>query len=203
MKSARRHLTFANVASLLALVFSMSGGALAARHYLINSTGQINPKVLKKLKGTPGEIGPIGPQGPTGLTGSKGSTGGRGEPAPSLLATGASESGDFGVRGNVTGGSLAESVTFRIPLAATIAKAQVVFTEAGAPPVEHCAGPGLADKGYLCVYATTVGEVGAAKSFDAEGSERLEGSGRLGLTLEVPVTGAKPAYEGTYTVTGS
>jgi hypothetical protein len=45
----RRHLTYANVAATLALVFSMSGGALAAKHYLIDSTKQINPKVLKSL----------------------------------------------------------------------------------------------------------------------------------------------------------
>src|SRR5438876_8031642 len=47
---ARMRLTYANVAATLALVFSMTGGALAAKHYLINSTSQINPKVLKKLK---------------------------------------------------------------------------------------------------------------------------------------------------------
>lgn len=45
----RHRLSYANVAATLALVFSMSGGALAATHYLINSTKQINPKVLKKL----------------------------------------------------------------------------------------------------------------------------------------------------------
>jgi hypothetical protein len=36
----------------------MSGGALAAKRYLINSTKQINPKVLKALKGN---VGPWGP----------------------------------------------------------------------------------------------------------------------------------------------
>ena len=44
-------LTYANVAATLALVFSMSGGALAASHYLINSKSQINPKVVRALKG--------------------------------------------------------------------------------------------------------------------------------------------------------
>jgi len=47
----RRRFSYANVAATLALVFSMSGGALAANHYLINSTKQIKPSVLKKLKG--------------------------------------------------------------------------------------------------------------------------------------------------------
>jgi hypothetical protein len=48
-KSTHRRLSYANVTATLALVFSMSGGALAANHYLINSTKQINPRVLKAL----------------------------------------------------------------------------------------------------------------------------------------------------------
>jgi hypothetical protein len=48
----RRRLTYANVAATLALVFSMSGGALAASHYLIKSTKQISPKVLKSFAAT-------------------------------------------------------------------------------------------------------------------------------------------------------
>jgi hypothetical protein len=46
MNSIRRRLSYANVVATLALVFAMSGGALAASHYLVNSTKQINPKVL-------------------------------------------------------------------------------------------------------------------------------------------------------------
>jgi hypothetical protein len=45
-----RRLKFANVAALLALVLAMSGGALAARHYLITSTSQISPRVLSELR---------------------------------------------------------------------------------------------------------------------------------------------------------
>jgi hypothetical protein len=45
----RRRLNYANVTATLALFFAMSGGALAAKRYLINSTKQINPKVLKAL----------------------------------------------------------------------------------------------------------------------------------------------------------
>lgn len=56
----RRHLTYANVAATLALVFAMSGGALAASHYVITSTKQIKPSVLKELKGKPGPPGPTG-----------------------------------------------------------------------------------------------------------------------------------------------
>jgi hypothetical protein len=49
--SIRKHLSYANVVATIALVFAMSGSALAAKHYLITSTNQISPKVLKKLAG--------------------------------------------------------------------------------------------------------------------------------------------------------
>ena len=65
MKTLRSHLTYANVVATLALFFAMSGGALAARHYLINSTKQINPRVLNKLKGKTGKTGKTG-RGGTG-----------------------------------------------------------------------------------------------------------------------------------------
>jgi hypothetical protein len=45
-------LSYANVIATLALVFSMTGGAMAAQHYLINSTSQINPAVLGTLRGS-------------------------------------------------------------------------------------------------------------------------------------------------------
>jgi hypothetical protein len=49
MERIRRHLTYANVTATLALVFAMSGGALAAKHYLLSSTRQISPGVLKSF----------------------------------------------------------------------------------------------------------------------------------------------------------
>jgi hypothetical protein len=42
-------LSYANVVATLALVRAMSGGAIAATHYLITSTKQISPRGLKKL----------------------------------------------------------------------------------------------------------------------------------------------------------
>ncbi len=76
MNSIRRRLSYANVVATVALVFAMSGGALAAKHYLINSTRQINPKVLRKLKGNTGRTGA------TGATGLSGKEGARGEAGP-------------------------------------------------------------------------------------------------------------------------
>jgi hypothetical protein len=73
----RRRFSYANVVATLALVFAMSGGALAANHYLIKSTKQISPKVLKKLKvkGKTGKAGKTGTPGATGAAGSIGSNG--------------------------------------------------------------------------------------------------------------------------------
>jgi hypothetical protein len=74
----RRRLCYANVVATLALVFAMSGGALAAGHYLLTSTSQVSPKVLKALKGKPGQAGPAGVQGSQGAQGPAGSTGAQG-----------------------------------------------------------------------------------------------------------------------------
>jgi hypothetical protein len=82
----RRRFTYANVAMTLALVFAMAGGAYAAGKYVITSTKQISPKVLKSLtgkagptgaSGATGAVGPTGPAGPTGPVG-KGETGPQG-----------------------------------------------------------------------------------------------------------------------------
>src|ERR1700688_5220930 len=78
----RKHLTYANITATLALVFAMSGGALAAHHYLISSTKQISPKVLKKLKGRTGKTGHTGKTGATGATGPAGPAGKEGSQGP-------------------------------------------------------------------------------------------------------------------------
>lgn len=56
MKALRRNLSYANVTATLALVFAMSGGALAAKHYLVNSTKQLNPRVIHSLETTDSRI---------------------------------------------------------------------------------------------------------------------------------------------------
>ena len=71
----RKRVTYANVVATLALVFTMSGGAFAATHYLVNSTKQINPKVLKTLKGNTGKQGPAGKEGAPGKEGVAGKEG--------------------------------------------------------------------------------------------------------------------------------
>jgi hypothetical protein len=65
----------ATAIATLALVFAMTGGAYAAKHYLITSTKQISPKVLKALKGKPGPAGPAGLAGAAGGVGLVGAPG--------------------------------------------------------------------------------------------------------------------------------
>src|ERR1700730_15789112 len=161
MNSLRKHFGYANVVATLALVFAMSGGALAANRYLINSTKQINPKVLKKLKGNVGKTGAQGLSGPKGEQGVKGEPGAKGETGPkgeagisalSALPSGKAESGQFGVRADKGTGFLYDAVTLPVPLAEEIPETQTVYNEAGKAS-EHCSGIGHADKGFLCVYS--------------------------------------------------
>jgi hypothetical protein len=99
MNYLRRHLSYANIVATFALVFAMSGTAIAAHHYLINSTKQINPSVLKALKGNAGKAGAPGAPGSAGLTGAKGDAGPKGEGGPSGI------SGYQVVEGNVAEGT--------------------------------------------------------------------------------------------------
>jgi hypothetical protein len=92
------HLTPATVIVTAALVFAMTGGAYAASKYVITSTKQISPKVLKALKGANGKNGTLGPaglagaQGPagvkgeTGAAGAPGANGSNGTPGESVTA---------------------------------------------------------------------------------------------------------------------
>jgi collagen triple helix repeat protein len=91
----RRHLSYANVVATMALVFAMGGSAIAAKHYLISSTNQINPKVLKKLRGNHGNrgnTGASGPQGPSGAAGAAGAPGTPGAPGANGAVAGYSAS---------------------------------------------------------------------------------------------------------------
>jgi hypothetical protein len=80
-----RRFTYTNIVLTLALVFAMTGGAYAAKRYLITSTKQISPTVLKTLTGKTGPVGatgaagPAGPQGPAGTPGPAGPAGAKGE----------------------------------------------------------------------------------------------------------------------------
>ncbi len=93
-----------NAIALTALLFAMTGTGLAASHYIITSTSQIKPSVLRQLRGERGPRGPAGEPaeeasggvyllagtegppgfpGPVGPRGERGDRGERGEMGPS------------------------------------------------------------------------------------------------------------------------
>ena len=74
----KKHLQFSNLVAVSALFFALGGTAVAASKYLITSTSQISPKVLKALKGAHGARGAAGPRGVAGTTGTAGAAGATG-----------------------------------------------------------------------------------------------------------------------------
>ena len=88
----------ASIIAVTALFFALGGTAVAS-HFLITSTSQIRPSVLKKLRGGTGPAGPTGPAGVTGVTGATGPTGTTGPAGPSGSAGKEGPSGKEGARG--------------------------------------------------------------------------------------------------------
>ena len=181
----RRRLSYANVTATLALFFAMSGGALAAKHYLINSTKQINPKVLKALKGangtngTNGAMGKEGPQGKEGLQGKEGKEG----PFAGTLPSGKTTTGAWELYGEK---ELAEtSISFPFPLAS---RPTVQVVARGESPPSGCSGsvthPGAAP-GNLCIFEGwhTNFAPGQTKEFVPEESGGNNESGFTGAIL--------------------
>jgi len=80
MKRLRRPRHGYAIVAAFALVFAISGGAFAASRYAINSTTQINPKVLSKLRGRVGLPGATGATGAAGAAGKPGPAGAQGAP---------------------------------------------------------------------------------------------------------------------------
>lgn len=73
----------------IALFLSLGGASLAASRYIITSSNQIKPSVLKSLRGSAGPqgtAGPAGPAGPAGLSGPAGPQGKAGNNATAALA---------------------------------------------------------------------------------------------------------------------
>jgi hypothetical protein len=85
----------AMVVAIIALVFAMAGTGIAASHYVITSTSQIKPSVLKKLSRKAGPVGAAGPKGPAGPPGSIGPPGPTGPVGPSTGAAGGDLTGSY------------------------------------------------------------------------------------------------------------
>lgn len=78
---------------------------------------------------------------------------------------------------------------------------QIIYTRTNTP-VEHCSGPGHADKGFVCIYSLDPANVKTPPTISsAEGALPVEGTGRFGFNMEWVAVTSSPSDLGTYTVT--
>jgi hypothetical protein len=198
--------------ALLALFFAMAGGAYAAKRYLITSTKQISPTVMKALKGNAGNAGatgasgPAGPQGPAGAQGSQGQAGAKGDPGPAgpmldTLPSGKTLKGVFSIANYKSGSNYISgaTVSYVFPLAS--APTTNVIQLAGSATAQ-CPGSvtnPLATAGNLCVY---VGRDDAPNGLSVFAGPEV-GGGKFGAQLFPSSVAASSNYEidGTWAVT--
>jgi hypothetical protein len=91
----RKRLSYANVVATLALVLALGGGTAWATNYIIISTHQIKPSVLKKLHGANGKNGKNGKNGTNGTNGAAGATGPAGTNGTNATINGVAAGGDL------------------------------------------------------------------------------------------------------------
>jgi hypothetical protein len=188
----RRWLTYVNVMATLALVFAMTGGAYAASKYIITSSKQISPKVLKQLDGKVGAIRATGPAGPAGGKGEAGIAGqsvkskvgkegkeGSSWTAEDVLSAGQAETGMCGAAGllaSIDEGFVHLSsvpISYRVQLPSSLLEVSVHIVRPGAKGSDDdtCAESSsyeepAAELGNPCIFeradSTSVGKIGVA-----------------------------------------
>jgi hypothetical protein len=165
LNAIRRNLSLPTAIAVLALVFAMTGGALAAKNHISGSAqaskhiaGKKGPRGPKGKRGAQGLRGPQGPKGDTGPQGPKGDTGSPWA-AGGFLPSGASLSGTWiagvGPDPGIGKGFAAISISFGLQLQAP---PEIVIVKKGKEGEEHAAecpgnvGIPKAAKGKLCLY---------------------------------------------------
>ncbi len=229
LSAIRRRLTYTNVAVTLALVFAMSGGAYAASRYVITSTKQISPKVLKSLQGKAGQAGAAGPagvqgsqgsQGVRGETGPQGSQGKEGPPGKNgengkpgttgfteTLPPGETETGSWSGSLQAEGENILVPISFNIPLPAPIKSEdgdEHVFRVGATGNGSTCPGTAAEPKaaeGDLCIYEAIALNVTLSNPKVASGLPEA-GAATAGAYLQLTGAGAAPRFAwGTWAVT--
>lgn len=163
----RRNLTPPTALAVIALVFAMSGGAIAAKNAGDSAEasksqrgpkgprgkpGPQGPQGPQGLKGDTGERGPIGPQGPKGDTGDPWTAGGF---LPSGVTIGGTWVAGAGSEIVPTKGAAAASISFGIPLKGVPVIKIVKKGKEGEENATECPGSIFvpkAAKGVLCLY---------------------------------------------------
>lgn len=163
----RRNLTPPTALAVIALVFAMSGGAIAAKNASSSAEasksqrgpkgprGKQGPQGLQGpqgSKGDTGERGPIGPQGPKGDTGDPWTAGGF---LPSGVTIGGTWVAAAGPEILPTKGAAVASISFGLPLKALPAIKVVKKNQEGIEHATECPGNIFvpkAAKGVLCLY---------------------------------------------------
>jgi hypothetical protein len=181
----RRHLSFANVCSALALLVALStGGAYAASKLITGKqikNGTITAADVKRQSLTasrfkPGQL-PAGPRGLRGLRGLRGPAGPNSFTAP--LAKGTVLRGAGAVAGNSSAGNYVETVSqFPVALPASVSVRVKGTTE---DPDDRCSGSvatPTAPAGIVCIYPDTGHATNVMGAFE---TASLVGSPRLGF----------------------
>jgi hypothetical protein len=180
----KRHFSVVNVAALLAVFLACSGTAVAAKKYLLTSTKQISPAVLRSLHGATGAKGAVGPAGapgapglpgnqgaagaagPKGDKGDKGDTGNPGVPGPlaQTVPSGVTIRGAYGFETFVPASTSFVAAFVSYPVSLPSAPTAGVFSSDGLSR-PHCPGTvstPAADAGYLCIYRGNSANVGSS-----------------------------------------
>jgi len=198
----RRHVSYANVVATMALVFAMGGTAIAAKHYLISSTKQIKPSVLRSLRGSAGPKGATGLQGAPGKEGAAGKEGKEGKAGPLLttLPSGQTLRGAFGGGGHAsaTREAIQVSLSYPFPLATDPTPVVIGPGEKSTTQCPGSSGAPEAAKGYLCVYVAGGINVGGFQIYGDDGSADYRFGG---VVYTEPPSAGLSEFWGTWAVT--
>lgn len=221
------------IIAIVALVFATAGSAVAAKRYLVTSTKQISPSVLKKLAGTPGpqgRLGPVGERGPTGLAGAKGAAGTTGPAGQAGPAGPAGPTGSTGATGPAgpfpdtmpSGKSVTGAFFFRVKIGTgpdsggetaisygyrfAAAPTIHVVPVGGSPMPAQCSGDVSnphAAPGNVCLFLSVNEAIGTLNFIDPSTPSGFNVSGTTGLIVNATTIGSTGRVYGTWVATGA